>query len=132
MSVPTASTVNWARMDLGWSKPPLNMNQRMHWAQKAKLTAMVRNTAHYACKHHRVPKDQAHVDVQLHYRPGDNRRRDADNLVPVLKACCDGLVDHSLVADDTPDLMRKHMPILHPSEGRRFAAMWLEIEWSPA
>ena len=48
--------------------------------------------------------------VTLHYRPRDNRRRDADNLVPTLKALCDGLVDAGLVPDDTPNYMHKHKP----------------------
>lgn len=65
--------------------------------------------------------------VTLHYRPRDNRRRDADNLVPTLKALCDGLVDAGLVPDDTPNYMHKHMPVIHPAERGKQGIMWLEI-----
>ena len=40
----------------------------------------------------------------------DARKRDEDNVVPTLKALCDGLVDAGVVADDTPRYMVKHMP----------------------
>ncbi|WP_244278017.1 hypothetical protein [Gordonia westfalica] len=67
------------------------------------------------------------MDVSLHYTPRDVRRRDADNLVPTLKAACDGLVDAGLVADDTPDLMTKQMPTIHPAEKGERGRLWLEL-----
>lgn len=31
-------------IELPWLKPPLNLNQRLHWAQKAKETKLIRST----------------------------------------------------------------------------------------
>jgi crossover junction endodeoxyribonuclease RusA len=79
----------------------------------------------------------SHLTVTLHYAPGDNRRRDADNLAPTLKAACDALargprrdwIGLELVPDDTPRYMTKHMPVIHPGAGER--RLWLEIEVRP-
>ncbi len=119
-----------ARIDLPYSKPPLSMNDRQHWAVKARITAGVRTSTARLAKAASVPTGLPHVTVTLCYRPKSNRKRDADNLVPVLKACCDGLVDHGLTADDTPDLMTKAMPVIHPAVKGQPPALWLEIEWS--
>lgn len=119
-----------ARIDLPYTKPPLSMNDRQHWAVKARITAGVRTSTARLAKAASVPTGLAHVTVTLCYRPKANRKRDADNLVPVLKACCDGLVDHGLTVDDTPDLMTKAMPVIHPAVKGQPASLWLEIEWS--
>ena len=119
-----------ARVDLPYAKPPLSMNDRQHWAVKARITAGVRTSTARLAKAASVPTGLAHVTVTLCYRPKANRKRDADNLVPVLKACCDGLVDHGLTTDDTPDLMTKAMPVIHPAVKGQPPALWLEIEWS--
>lgn len=118
-----------ARIDLPYSKPPLSMNDRQHWAAKARITAGVRTSTARLAKAASVPTGLSHATVTLCYRPKANRKRDADNLVPVLKACCDGLVDHGLTDDDTPDLMTKVMPVIHPAIKGQPPALWLEIEW---
>lgn len=110
-----------------WTKPPMSMNDRTHWRAKAATVARVRNTTHLLAKAARIPTSQARATVTLHYRPRDNRRRDADNLIPVLKAACDGLVDFGLTADDTPDLMTKTMPVIHPAQKGTDGALWLTI-----
>lgn len=94
---------------LPYTKPPLSLNDRKHWRAKAKITADIRR--HVAEQSQAIPACSA-SEVWLHYVPRDGRRRDADNLVPILKACCDGLVDAGVVPDDTPELMRKHMPLI--------------------
>ena len=111
---------------LTFTKPPLNMNQRLHWAQKAKLTKAIRHEAFVRCRAARIPRAQ-HITVQLHYQPRDNRRRDSDNLVPTLKALCDGIVDAGVVSDDTPDYMTKIMPTIHPAVKGEPARMWLTV-----
>lgn len=111
---------------LTFTKPPLNMNQRMHWAQKAKITKAIRHEAFVRCRAARIRKAN-HITVQLHYQPKDNRRRDADNLVPTLKALCDGIVDAGIVLDDTPNYMTKIMPTIQPAIKGQPAKMWLEI-----
>ncbi|WJJ10799.1 hypothetical protein P9990_19800 [Prescottella equi] len=125
-------TTNTAVLELPWTKPPLSMNDRMHWAQKAKLTKRIRSTARTLAAAKRLPAGLDHVSVALVYRPRDRRRRDTDNLMPVLKALCDGLVDHGLVTDDTPQWMTKHMPRLDEPQKGAGGAMWLELTWEGA
>jgi crossover junction endodeoxyribonuclease RusA len=103
-------TRTWTTRVGVYTKPPLSLNDRTHWRVKAKHTADIRAWIREWAWHH-VPACSV-TDVTLHYVPRDARRRDADNLVPILKACCDGLVDAGVVPDDTPELMRKHMPVI--------------------
>lgn len=110
---------------LHYRRPPLTANMRLHWAKKAEITKEIRTTTTWLAKAHRLPRDLQHCTVTLHYAPVDKRRRDADNLVPTLKAICDGLVDYGLVPDDTPQFMTKHMPIIEQPE--RPARTWLTI-----
>lgn len=114
-------------MPLSFGRPPLSMNQRMHWAKKARITRELRHEAAVRARSMRLGPYR-HITVTLHYQPRDNRRRDADNLVPSLKALCDGLVDAHLVPDDTPDLMTKRMPVIHPPVKGQPARTWLTIE----
>ncbi|GAA2772911.1 hypothetical protein [Saccharopolyspora taberi] len=95
------------RLDLPYQRPPLTANQRMHWARKAKITRAVRHAAKVAARN--IPA-LGRCTVRLVWTVTDRRRRDADNAVPTLKACADGLVDAGIVADDVPALMTKHMP----------------------
>ncbi len=92
-----------------WASPPLTSNQRMHWARKAKITAQVRDTAALACRRF-GPAER--VEVSLSWIVRTKHRRDADNIVPTLKALCDGLVDAGIVPDDTPEYMVKRMPVI--------------------
>lgn len=117
---------------LPYSKPPLSMNQRLHWAKRNQLTQDIRQAAKLLARLARLPKGLEHVDVGLHYAPGDNRRRDSDNLTPILKAACDGLVDYGLTEDDTHQQMTKHMAVIHPAmktpPGPNGSRIWLTIE----
>lgn len=90
-----------------WTAPPLTANQRFHWRKKAALTKDIRQWARLLF---RTTTLQAPITVQLDWHVNDKRRRDEDNIVPTLKAICDGLVDAGLVPDDTPADMRKEMP----------------------
>ncbi len=111
---------------LTFTKPPLNMNQRMHWAQKAKITKAIRHEAMVRCRATRIRKAN-HITVQLHYQPRDNRRRDASNLMPTQKALVDGIVDAGIVPDDTPQYVTETIPlIVSPKKGEP-ARMWLTI-----
>ena len=114
---------------LPWQAPPLSMNDRKHWRLKAKLTKALRETTRILAIASGAPKDLDYVAVELHYRPRDRRRRDADNLVPVLKACCDGLVDYGVTSDDVPEFMGKAMPFIHPPLKGEPGRMWLDLTW---
>lgn len=100
---------------LPYTKPPLSMNERTHWRNKAKKVALLRAQVSELAAGI-GPLD--HAIVGLHYVPRDVRRRDADNLMPVLKAAADGLVDAGVVLDDTPELMTKQMPVIEPADRR--------------
>jgi crossover junction endodeoxyribonuclease RusA len=92
-----------------YPRPPLTANQRLHWRRKAAITRDIREATALLAR--RIPSLTG-CDVRLTWYVTDKRRRDADNLVPTLKAMCDGLVDADVAPDDTPDLMTKHMPVI--------------------
>lgn len=94
-------------LEFPWTRPPLTANQRLHWAHKAKITAEIRDLAAWQAK--RVPP-MTRCRVDLIWKVRDSRRRDVDNVVPTLKAICDGIVDAGVVPDDTPQYMDKRMP----------------------
>ena len=113
--------------------PPLTANQRLHFRAERQRTKLIREGVALAARAAKIPKSQ-HLIVQLHYRPGDNRRRDEDNLYPTMKACCDALargprrdwVGLELVPDDTPRYMTKLGPKIHAGPGKR--RLWLTVE----
>ena len=113
---------------LPYNTPPLTANQRMHHRQRAQVVKNVRASARVVAQSLRIPGLPA-CQVELHYVPRDSRRRDADNLVPTLKAACDGLVDARIVPDDTPEWMDKRMPIIHRADPtrRNNERLWLFI-----
>lgn len=90
-----------------WTKAPLSLNDRKHYMAKAKITAEMRSEMHARARH--IP-DLGKCEVRLVWVVNDRRRRDEENVVPVLKALCDGLVDAEVVEDDTPEFMVKFMP----------------------
>lgn len=114
-------------LELPWTRPLLSLNDRPHPLRRAEYVKTMRETAHILAKANNLPRDKTHVIVTLFWLPPDNRRRDAENPIPVLKALCDGLVDYGLVPDDTPDFMTKLMPIIVPRKKGDKARMWLEI-----
>lgn len=113
-------------IEFSFTKPPLTANQRHHWATRARLTKQIRRETYIRAKAMRLPHT-THATITLHYQPRDNRRRDADNLVPTLKAICDGLTDANLVNDDTPTYMTKHMPQIHPAKKGQPGKCWIEV-----
>lgn len=91
-----------------WTKAPLSANMRFkHWAQEAALVKYLRATMHAYC---RLTPDLNKCEVQLTWVVTTKGRRDVDNLYPLLKALCDGIVDAEVVPDDTPEYMVKHAP----------------------
>lgn len=111
-------TWTYQTITLGYQRPPLTANQRMHWAKRARITRKVRADMAWRLKAvglRRKPLEKGQkLRVQLVYIPGTNRRRDTDNLWPTLKAICDGIVDAGLVPDDTPEWMEKPEPKIGP------------------
>ena len=85
-----------------YTKPPLSLNDRMHWRKKAGITKKVRAGVFLDAES--IPV-LGWATVELHYVPRDRRRRDRDNLVATLKPCMDGLVDAGVIPDDTPEYL---------------------------
>lgn len=114
---------------LVFDKPALTANQRLHWAEKSRRTAMVREHVAWRARQARL-MTQEHVVVQLHFVPPDRRRRDPSNLVPTQKPAVDGLVDAGVVKDDTPEWVTELMPVIHPPS-YAVPRMWLEVRPAP-
>lgn len=79
----------------------INLNSRMHWAQKAKLTKAWRTAAHVAARNADLPKGLDRIHILAHVIKPTNRAYDVHNLMPTLKAAIDGLADYGLIPDDT-------------------------------
>lgn len=89
---------------------PLSMNDRLHWAEKARQTKTIRDAVVVLCLQKRIPKCQK-ISVHLIWYPGPLiRRRDPLNLVQTLKAVEDGVVQAKVVPDDTPEYVTSVMP----------------------
>ena len=116
-----------SELELPWTAPPLSLNHRNNWRAHAKKAAAIRQVAHLLAKQAKLGGPWPQVRVTLHYVPRDRRVRDAENPIPTLKACCDGLVDAGLVVDDDPTHMVKDMPVIHDPSGLK-ARMWLAID----
>lgn len=116
------------RIDLPWTKPPMSLNDRTHWAVKAQTTREIHHVIHLVASSAKLPRGAKYAVVQLHYAPRDNRRRDTDNLVATGKPIFDALVIYGLVSDDTPEFMGKPEPIIHPKSDTGQGQMWITIE----
>lgn len=118
------STVYELDIPLLRNKPPLTANQRLHHQEKARRTRVIRAVVYMRAKAAKIPVASTLI-VQLHYTPGDNRRRDAPNLVATSKPAVDGLVDAGIVPDDTADYVNELMPVIHPGPAKR--RLWLAV-----
>lgn len=94
-------TEQW-RLPVPYRRPPLSLNGREHWSVRNRIGKNVRQAAWLLARHHKVPALSA-VIVELVWFKGDNRRADADNMAPTLKALQDGLVQAGVVPDDSGD-----------------------------
>jgi crossover junction endodeoxyribonuclease RusA len=90
---------------------------------------------HWLAVSHKLPKNVAHIAVQLHWIPNVHRRRDPINLMGTQKALVDALAagttknpGYGLVADDTPQFVTDLMPIIHSPETAPRVRMWVELD----
>ena len=118
--------MNAYHLDLPWPRPPLNHNQRLHWARKARIVADVRQTVGWLAKSAHIPAC-GHITVQLHYAPGHRGRLDPMNLTATSKPAIDALVDVGVVVDDSGEYVHEEPPkVLWPPEpGPR---CWLVVQ----
>lgn len=92
--------------------PLMSMNDRPHWAARARQVKTWRTAACAAADaspHRLLPP----ALVELHLPVPDSRRRDPMNYAPTMKACVDGLVDAGVWPDDTPEFVRTLEPTLY-------------------
>lgn len=92
-----------------YPRPPISANDTLHWRTRAKLVKQIREATRFAGN--RIPHLGV-CEVSLTWFVTDRRRRDADNVVPTMKAMCDELVALGVVQDDTPQFMVKLMPVI--------------------
>jgi crossover junction endodeoxyribonuclease RusA len=105
---------------------PLSLNDRDHWAKKAKATQQVRDDADVLARQARIPRC-AFIRTTLVYEPRDKRRRDPINLIATLKAVQDGLVDAGVVPDDTPAYVETATPLIDAPNGKK-GSLWVLVE----
>lgn len=110
----TAPTIEQWNVKLPFKRPPLNANQRLHWANKARMTAQIREAAGL-CARGVIPPCER-VKVRLLWCVSDKRRRDPSNVMPTQKAVVDGLVDAGVVPDDTPEFVLEDVPVVRVVE----------------
>lgn len=80
---------------VGW----LSANGRKHWTRQREGARAWRQAAALHARSLHLPRLQrAHLLVTFHH--ATNRRRDAANLAPTVKAVVDGLVDAHVLPDD--------------------------------
>lgn len=111
---------------LPYTKPPLAMNDRMHWAKKAAITREVRSTTAVLAQVLHIPACER-IHVTLHYVPRDARRRDNEGLVATQKPCIDALVDAGIVPDDAPEYVTWSPPVIDEPD-RNEPHLYLVIE----
>lgn len=123
------------RIGLPFDKPPAALvgNSRKHWRQRSADTHQVRTVVMMLAKQQGLDRIRAeHVTAEFVWAPGNRLRRDADNLWPMLKVCCDALargprrdwVGLEIVPDDTPEHMTKLAPRIEPPPAK---GMWLAL-----
>ncbi|MGH3504490.1 MAG: hypothetical protein ACRDQA_26860 [Nocardioidaceae bacterium] len=115
-------------LTLPYTRPVLSLNDRSHWAKKAKQTREIREASHFLARANHLPHCER-VTVQLHYRQRVRRRIDGENTAPFVKACVDGLRDAGVVDDDDTSRVT-HLPlVIHPPiKGSSAGETWLVIE----
>ena len=79
----------------------INLNQRLHWAEKARRTRSWRLAGTIQAQRAMLPKHVPKVQITAHIIKPTGRAYDAHNLIPTVKAIIDGLVDYQLITDDT-------------------------------
>lgn len=111
-------------LDLPYPRPPLTLNQRLHWAAKAKITRQIIDDVMVLARAKPLPRDLGRVVITLHWQAKVHRRRDLDNVFPTLKAAIDGLRAYGLVPDDDALHVKPEASITVGFADR----LWLSIE----
>lgn len=83
----------------------LNANDRRHYREVAKKTALLRDEGYRAAKGSLMSFGK--VKVRCIFRAPDNRRRDVANLYPSFKAILDGVVSAGVLVDDNDRFVKE-------------------------
>lgn len=127
-----------AVLTFGWATPPITANgQHGHWSAHARHVREVRHVASLLARsaigpNHRPLRLERAV-VELVWYPTVARRRDAHNLVPLLKPLIDGLVTAGVIPDDNDQVLTAAMPriVLQPAGPARFELTIRPTEGDP-
>lgn len=113
---------------LPWPKPPLSLNDRMHWRPKYEATKRVQGEALICIRNTkpRLPRLVA-AEVVLCWRVPDLRERDLDNVVATLKPVIDALVQAGVLPKDDWKHVRQASTRIDPPEPGKKVAVWLEV-----
>lgn len=93
----------------------LNLNDRDHWATRARIVKDWRQTAGWAAL--QLPKDfrpcPGKIVVEITLPVKRMQRRDGHNYAPTIKPIIDGLVDANVVPDDDTSHVLTAEPTFH-------------------
>lgn len=110
----------------------MTSNSRLHWAEKARRTRVIRDMAHILCKHEHRHTRLEMATLVVETRWPDRRIRDADNVAPMSKAAIDGVVQAGLLADDNSKiLLRTAYEIGEVKKDSDWVACWLRLTFTP-
>lgn len=107
----------------------MSLNDRPHWARRAKLTRLWRGAAHVYARQAKLPCGLAGAHVQVSVVKATARSYDVHNLMPTAKAAIDGLIDYGLLADDSNEYLTG--PDLRPG-GKGAPALVITVTEKPA
>ena len=129
------------RLDLPFSRPPLNLNDSPSVSRGARMARNnaiqnIRDTAYWIAHQHKLPRGLSHVTIQLHYQPKTKRNTDAINLCATQKALVDGLIGtpqkpgYGLAPGDDSRYVTDLMPVIHPAVKGQPGRLWLVLTWN--
>lgn len=106
------------RIRLPYDKPPLSMNDRRHWREHARIKSELMEAARWKIRAARIrPLDSC--TVYLEWIVPDRIRRDTDNPTATTKVLVDALVREGVIADDSPEYVRREETLIVYSKGVR-------------
>lgn len=95
-----------ADIKLTFDFPPKELlpNKKSHWAVKARVTREAREAAGWMAKKAWLDSETSRIykcHMTITWYPPDKRRRDYEGMLRATKPIIDGLVDSSLLTDDS-------------------------------